>query len=337
VLLTGINGQDAAYLAAACLREGWRVCGQTRSAGLSATAPLSEMGLAGQVEIFPRPIASLDDARRLLEDSAPDVVVNLAAESSVAASFENMLGTSDANALLPIRLMEAIRIDRPGCSFVQASSGEIFGRRLEPCSETTPLDPITPYGVAKAFAHQMVGQYRRHHGLKASAAILFAHESPYRGERFVTRKITMGFARISLGLQDVVELGALDVRRDWGFAGDYAAALRLMMDAAEADDYVLAAGEARSVRDFVEKAAGFFGYRLSWDGGGASELARDAATGRVLVRVNPAFYRPADPQALVGDPAKAEARLGWRRLVDFDALVTAMCEADRRRLGGRLA
>lgn len=332
VLITGINGQDAAYFANGSLRDGWRVRGQTRSAGLAADAPLREMGLDGEVEIIATPLRSLNDARRLLERSAPDVVVNLAAQSSVAASFEDILGTSEANAIMPIQLLEAIRLDHPDCRFVQASSGQVFGHSDTPCDEATPLNPITPYAATKAFAQQMVGHYRRHHSLHASTAILFAHESPYRSDQFVTRKITLSFARIQSGLQDVLELGALDTRRDWGFAGDYAAGLQLMTAATAADDYVLATGVAHSVREFVERAATFFGYQLRWEGEGVSELAIDAATGRVLVRVNPIFYRPADPEALVGDPAKAEAVLAWRRQMSFEEIIAAMCEADARRV-----
>jgi GDPmannose 4,6-dehydratase len=277
-------------------------------------------------------LASGAEIEAVLQAHAPAEIYNLAAQSNVAASFKDPIGTAEVNAMGALWLMQAVLSANARPRLVHASTAEIFGSQGGICDESTPVSPNTPYACAKAFAHQMLGIFRTAHALPASAAILFAHESPYRGAGFLTRKVTMAFAAIKAGRQEVLELGNMNAERDWGFAGDYVAGMRLVARAQKPEDFVLASGEARSVRAFVIAAASAAGFDLVFEGEGLEEVGRNRSDGRTLVRVNPEFFRPVDVARFVGVPRKAEEVLGWRRTMSFEALVGLMVEADIRRL-----
>ncbi len=332
ILITGVSGQDGAYLAQSCLAAGDEVWGVVRPGRNLSQTPLALMGLVDQLKLVENPLATVTDMASLLDETAPDDIYNLAAQSSVAQSFTAPDETFRANAQLPFALLEALRTSGATARLVQASTCEVFGQSAVPCDEATPLTPASPYGVTKAFAQQMVGVYRATYGLAASCGILFLHESPYRPPTFLTRKVTSSLANIRHGRQDVLELGNLSAERDWGFAGDYVEGLRLIAAANTADDYVLATGETHSVRDFVSIAANCFGYDLVWRGVGAEEFGANRATGQVLVRVNPQFFRPIDAPRLLGIPKKAERNLRWRRTVNLEQLIGMMTEADEARV-----
>ena len=270
---------------------------------------------------------------RALERVKPDELYNLAAQSFVYLSFEQPIYTADVDGIGALRILEAIRQVVPSTRFYQASTSEMFGKAQKtPQDETTPFYPRSPYGFSKLFAHWATVNYRESYGIHASSGILFNHESPLRGREFVTRKITWSLARIRHGELDVLELGNLDAARDWGFAGDYVEGMWLMLQQQAADDFVLATGENHSVRSFVDTAASRLGFDLEWSGAGAAERGIDRKTGKTIVRVNPAFYRPAEVDVLIGRPAKAERVLGWKRKIGFAELVTMMAEADDRRV-----
>jgi GDPmannose 4,6-dehydratase len=259
----------------------------------------------------------------------PDEVYNLAAQSFVGSSFEQPIYTSDVDAIGPLRILESIRQAVPTARFYQASTSEMFGKaQAIPQDETTPFYPRSPYGIAKLFAHWATVNYRESYGIGASSGILFNHESPLRGREFVTRKITRSLAAIRRGELDLLELGNLDAHRDWGFAGDYVEGMWLMVQQVPAQDFILATGETHSVRSFVEIAASRLDFDIEWSGSGPNESGVDRRTGNTIVQVNPAFYRPAEVDYLVGNPKKAQEVLGWRRRVSFDELVTMMVEAD---------
>jgi GDPmannose 4,6-dehydratase len=267
-----------------------------------------------------------------LERTAPDEVYNLAAQSFVALSFEQPVHTSEVDALGVTRLLESIRAVCPQTRFYQASTSEMFGKvRETPQSERTPFYPRSPYGVSKLYAHWMTVNYREAYGLHATSGILFNHESPLRGQEFVTRKITSSLARIRYGRQEVLELGNLEASRDWGYAGDYVWGMYQMLQQPEPGDYVLATGRTHTVREFVDAAAGAAGFRLRWEGEGEQAQAIDLESEQVIVRVNPALYRPAEVDILVGDASKARETLQWAPRLTFDDLVAAMMEADLRR------
>jgi GDPmannose 4,6-dehydratase len=330
--ITGITGQDGAYLAKLLLSKGYKVHGGLRRVGVNTLGRLDELGIAQEVQLHDFDLLEFSNIQRVLEKVAPDEVYNLAAQSFVGASFEQPIYTADVDALGTMRLLEAIRTIKAEIRVYQASTSEMFGKvQTIPQNEATPFYPRSPYGVAKLFSHWATVNYRESYGLFACSGILFNHESPLRGSEFVTRKITRAFANIETGGQDFVELGNLDSKRDWGFASDYVEGMWRMLQADQADDFVLATGETWSIRDFAERAGKTFGWELSWSGTGIDEIGVDRATGKTLVRINPAFYRPAEVDLLVGDPQKAERQLGWTRTVDFDALVRMMAEADRAR------
>ena len=268
---------------------------------------------------------------RIVQETQPDEIYNLAAQSHVQVSFETAEYTANADAIGPLRMLEAIRLLglRDKTRFYQASTSELYGKaQAVPQNETTPFYPRSPYGAAKLYAYWIVVNYREAYGLHASNGILFNHESPLRGETFVTRKITRGVAAIHLGLQDRLYLGNLDAKRDWGHARDYVRGMWLMLQQDRADDYVLATGEAHSVRAFVEKAFGETGVHLVWQGQGAAERGLDAANGRVLVEVDPRYFRPTEVDLLLGDASKAHEKLGWRHETAFDGLVAEMVRED---------
>jgi GDPmannose 4,6-dehydratase len=341
-LITGVTGQDGAYLAALLLAKGYVVHGLKRRASSFNTARVDhlyrdphETGVRFRLHY-----GDLTDATsliRLIQEVQPDELYNLAAQSHVRVSFETPEYTANADALGTLRLLEAIRIlglDRH-TRFFQASTSELFGMAKErPQRETTPFYPRSPYAAAKLYAHWITVNYREAHGLHASNGILFNHESPIRGETFVTRKITRAVAAIHLGLQGTLYLGNLDARRDWGHARDYVEGMWRILQQREPDDYVLATGQTHSVRRFVEMAFAEVGRRIAWEGQGAEEVGRCARTGAVIVRVDPRYFRPTEVDELIGDPAKAQARLGWRHRCTLPELVAEMVAADLAVMSG---
>lgn len=271
-------------------------------------------------------LVSLVNAMRISE---ADEVYNLAAQSFVATSWEQPLATAQIDALGVTNMLEAIRIVKPSCRFYQASTSEMFGLVQEtPQRETTPFYPRSPYGVAKVYGHWITKNYRESYGLYACSGILFNHESERRGKEFVTRKITDSAARIKLGIQDHIELGNMDSKRDWGHSKDYVYAMWLMLQQDHADDYVIATNETRTVREFVEIAFSKIGIELEWSGKGVDEVGKNKADGKTLVKVNKEFFRPAEVEILLGDPSKAEKELGWKREISFDELVERMVKND---------
>ena len=337
-LITGITGQDGAYLAEFLLDKGYEVHGVKRRASSFNTERIDHL-YADPHEPDRRMIlhyGDLTDATnliRIVQEVQPAEIYNLAAQSHVAVSFETAEYTANADALGTLRLLEAIRIC--GLSgrtrFYQASSSEMFGKAREtPQRETTPFYPRSPYAAAKLYAYWITVNYREAYGLFACNGILFNHESPIRGETFVTRKITRGLARIRAGLDDCLYLGNLDALRDWGHARDYVRAQWLMLQQDEPEDYVIASGHQHSVRTFVSLAARLLGIELQWRGTGSDERAVDAASGRTVVRVDPRYFRPTEVGALLGDPTKARERLGWTAEIGFEELVREMVDADRR-------
>jgi GDPmannose 4,6-dehydratase len=334
-LITGVLGQDGAYLSKLLLEKGYEVYGGERRSASLNTWRLEELGILNEVRQLPLDLLEFTNLLRTVEKVQPDELYNLAAQSFVHASFEQPLLTSEINAMGVAKLLEIVRAARPACRFYQASTSEMFGKvRETPQTELTAFHPRSPYAVSKAFAHYATVNYREAFGLYCAAGILFNHESPLRGHEFVTRKITMGLAAIKRGRRTPVELGNLESRRDWGFAGDYVRGMWMMLQQPVADDYILATGQNHSVRDFVDLAAQVAGFRVAWEGEGEAARAVDRATGRALVTVSPEFYRPAEVDFLIGDASKARDTLGWRPEVSFPQLVTAMMEADLRRGGG---
>lgn len=332
-LITGVTGQDGAYLARLLLEKGYKVHGGMRRIGVIGTGRLDDLGITNEIEMHDFELLEASNIQRVLDRVRPDEVYNLAAQSFVGVSFEQPLYTANADALGAMRILEAIRQSGAKTRFYQASTSEMFGKvQAIPQSESTPFYPRSPYGVAKLFAHFATINYRESFGLHATSGILFNHESPLRGKEFVTRKVTLGFARIASGQQDVLELGNLDAKRDWGFAGDYVEGMWRMVQQGEPEDYVLASGATHSIRAFVEGAAAFFGWAIVWSGTGEQEVGRDKKSGRAIVRVNPKYYRPAEVDLLIGDPKKAESKLNWKRAINFEALIDMMVRADVARV-----
>lgn len=335
-LITGIRGQDGAYLAKLLLEKGYEVWGADRRSGEGSNWRLKELGIDNQVKIVYTDLLELTNIKRVIEKIEPDEVYNLAAQSFVQASFELPILTSDINALGVLRILEVLRTVKPDTKFYQASSSEMFGKVQEiPQNEKTPFYPRSPYAVSKLFGHWITVNYRESYGMFACSGILFNHESPLRGIEFATRKITYSVARIKYGLQDKLILGNLDAKRDWGYAPEYVEGIWLMLQQGEPDDYVLATGESHSVREFVEIAFGITGYKIEWSGEGVNEKGIDANTGKILIEVSPEFYRPADVEFLVGDYSKAERKLGWRPKVNFYELVEIMVKSDLNRISNK--
>jgi GDPmannose 4,6-dehydratase len=335
-LITGITGQDGAYLAEFLLEKGYEVHGIKRRASLLNTDRIDHL-YQDPHESGRRLILHYGDLTdstnliRIVQQVRPDEIYNLAAQSHVQVSFETPEYTADADGLGTLRLLEAIRILglEKKTRFYQASSSELFGKvRETPQRETTPFYPRSPYAVAKLYAYWITVNYRESYGMFGCNGILFNHESPLRGETFVTRKITRALARISLGLQDRLYLGNLDARRDWGHARDYVEMQWLMLQQDEPDDYVIATGVQSTVRRFVETAAAHLGIFIQWKGQGVDEKGYDPATGRCLVEVDPRYFRPAEVETLLGDPGKAREKLGWVPRTSYEALVEEMIRAD---------
>lgn len=331
-LITGITGQDGAYLARLLLGKGYEVYGGARRNSNLDIARLVELGVEKDVKIIDLEMLELSNLMRALEKVKPAEIYNLAAQSFVGASFELPIYTVEVDAVGALRLLEATRTVCPSARFYQASTSEMFGKvNAVPQVETTPFHPRSPYGVAKVCAHWATVNYREAWGLHASSGILFNHESPLRGRDFVTRKITMTLAKVHHKQQECVYLGNLDARRDWGFAGDYVEAMWLMLQQEMADDYVIATGETHSVRDFVTASAYRLGMKIEWEGTGRHERGIDTVTNRTIVKVDERFFRPAEVELLIGMPEKARSHLGWTRKTSFEALVNMMTDADERR------
>ncbi len=329
-LITGITGQDGSYLAELLLEKGYEVHGLTRRASLPNTERIAH--LLGRVRLHDGDLSDSCSLIRVIGEVRPDELYNLAAQSHVQVSFDVPEYSGDVDALGVLRLLEALRIVglEKSCRFYQASTSELFGKVEEvPQRETTPFHPYSPYAVAKQYGFWMVKEYREAYGMFAVNGILFNHESERRGENFVTRKITRAAGRIVCGLQDVLELGNLDSRRDWGYARDYVECMWLMLQHDTPDDFVIATGVQHTVREFTTLAFAHDGVELEWRGSGLDEVGVDRATGRVLVRVNPAWYRPTDVDNLWGDPTKARSVLGWDpQKTSYEELCAIMAEHD---------
>jgi GDPmannose 4,6-dehydratase len=335
-LITGVTGQDGAYLAPFLLEKGYVVHGVKRRASSFNTGRVDHLYRdphehATRFFLHHGDLTDATNLIRLVQETRPDEIYNLGAQSHVQVSFETAEYTANADALGTLRLLEALRILGMGgrVRFYQASTSELYGRVAEvPQRETTPFYPRSPYGAAKLYAYWITVNYREAYGMHASNGILFNHESPLRGETFVTRKITRAVAAIELGLQERLYIGNLDAMRDWGHARDYVEGMWLMLQQDAPDDYVLATGEAHSVREFVELAFACTDRRILWRGGGAEEVGVCARSGRELVRVDPRYFRPTEVDLLQGDAGKARARLGWRHRTTFPELVREMVESD---------
>lgn len=326
-LITGITGQDGSYLAELLLEKGYEVYGIWRRKSVVDYGNVEH--IKDKIKFIYADMTDIVSLINAVKISRPDEVYNLAAQSFVATSWEQPLSTADIDALGVTNMLEAIRTVKPDARFYQASTSEMFGKVQEiPQKETTPFYPRSPYGVAKLYGHWITKNYRESYGLFTCSGILFNHESERRGLEFVTRKITHAAAMIKYGLQDCLELGNMDSKRDWGHSKDYVNAMWLMLNHDKPDDYVVATNETRTVRDFVNAAFGFAGIELDWHGSGLDETASDRATGKTVVKVNPAFFRPAEVELLLGDPSKAERELGWKREIDFNSLVRRMVGND---------
>ncbi|MCQ2482463.1 MAG: GDP-mannose 4,6-dehydratase [Clostridia bacterium] len=326
-LITGITGQDGSYLAELLLEKGYEVYGIWRRKSTVDYGNIEH--LKDKVHLIYADMTDPVSLISAMKISQADEVYNLAAQSFVATSWDTPLGTADIDGIGVTNMLEAIRTVKPECKFYQASTSEMFGKvQAIPQSETTPFYPRSPYGVAKLYGHWITKNYRESFGLFACSGILFNHESERRGLEFVTRKITNSAARIALGLQDCVELGNLSAKRDWGHSKDYVKAMWLMLQADEPDDYVVATNETRTVREFAEAAFKHVGMDIEWKGEGVDEIGVDKNTGKTVVKVNPKFFRPAEVELLLGDPTKAETKLGWKRDISFDELVKRMAEND---------
>ncbi|MCM1507463.1 MAG: GDP-mannose 4,6-dehydratase [Ruminococcus flavefaciens] len=326
-LITGITGQDGSYLAELLLEKGYNVYGIWRR---KATVDYGNIGhLKDKVNLIYADMTDPVSLISAMKISQADEVYNLAAQSFVATSWDTPLSTAEIDALGVTNMLEAIRIVKPEARFYQASTSEMFGLVQEmPQTEKTPFYPRSPYGVAKLYGHWITKNYRESYGLYACSGILFNHESERRGIEFVTRKITKSAVEISLGLKDCVELGNLDSKRDWGHSKDYVKAMWLMLQQEKPDDFVIATNETRTVREFAELAFHYAGIDIEWHGTGIYETGIDKATGKTVVKVNKKFFRPAEVDVLLGNPAKAESVLGWKREISFPELVERMVKND---------
>lgn len=339
-LITGITGQDGSYLAEFLLNEGYEVHGLIRRHSTLNTSRIDHIIQSDyhKIKFFLHfgDVTDSSNMMRLIAELRPTEVYNLAAQSHVGVSFDVPEYTAEATGVSTLRLLEAIRVNGGSCRYYQASTSELFGglKETAPQNEATPFYPKSPYGAAKLYSYWITVNYREAYDMYACNGILFNHESPRRGENFVTRKITLAIARIIAGTQEKLSLGNMNAKRDWGFAGDYVVGMWLMLRQGEADDYVLATNETHTVREFVEAAFGELDIVIRWEGAGVYEKGYDAATGRLLVDVNPEFYRPSEVECLWGDPAKAEKKLGWKRKVGFKELVAMMMDADLREIAG---
>ncbi len=325
--ITGITGQDGSYLAELLLEKGYEVYGVMRRKSVVDYGNVRH--IKDQVHLIYADLTDLASLVHALTIAQPDEVYNLAAQSFVGISWQQPAATAAIDALGVTNMLDAVRLVKPDAHFYQAATSEMFGKVQEvPQTEKTPFYPRSPYGAAKLYAYWMTKNYRESFGMFACSGILFNHESERRGMEFVTRKITNAAARIRLGVQEVLELGNLDAKRDWGHAQDYVYAMWMLLQRDHPEDYVIASNETRTVREFAQAAFHHAGIELAWEGEGVREVGRNRADGRVLVRVNPEFFRPAEVELLWGNPAKAEAELGWKRKISFENLVERMVKND---------
>lgn len=326
-LITGVTGQDGSYLAELLLEKGYTVYGIMRRKSVVDYGNCDH--IKDKIHFIYADMTDIISLINAMKIAQPDEVYNLAAQSFVATSWEQPIATADIDAIGVTNMLEAIRTVKPSARFYQASTSEMFGLVQEtPQKETTPFYPRSPYGVAKLYGHWITKNYRESYDLFACSGILFNHESERRGLEFVTRKITDAAVKIKLGKQTHMELGNMDSKRDWGHSKDYVKAMWLMLQQETADDYVIATNETRTVREFVETAFSHVGISVKWEGTGVDEIGKDAATGQVIVKVNPKFFRPAEVELLLGDPTKAETALGWKREISFSQLVERMVKND---------
>ncbi len=340
-LITGVTGQDGSYLTELLLEKGYEVHGIIRRSSSFNTARVDH--LYSNTEIFDRQffthygdLTDSSNLNRILERVQPDEIYNLAAQSHVRVSFEVPEYTAEVDAIGTLRFLDAIKDLGIKTRFYQASTSELYGKIQEfPQTESTPFYPRSPYGVAKIYGYWIVINYREAYHIFACNGILFNHESPRRGETFVTRKITRAAARIKLGLQDNLTLGNLDAKRDWGYAPEYVEAMWLMLQQPEPDDFVIATGETHSVREFVEVAFGELDFKIAWEGEKEAEVGLNRATGKPLIKIDPIYYRPTEVDILMGNPSKAKAKLGWEPKIKFDGLVRLMVRADLEKVKKR--
>jgi GDPmannose 4,6-dehydratase len=333
-VVTGITGQDGAYLAELLLNKGYEVFGTYRRTSSVNFWRMEELGIQDHpaLKLVEYDLTDLGSSLALIRETNPDEVYNLAAQSFVGVSFNQPTATAQITAIGALNLLEAIRLTDPAIRFYQASTSEMFGKvQAVPQVEDTPFYPRSPYGVAKLYAHWITVNYRESYNIFGSSGILFNHESPLRGREFVTRKITDAVAKIKLGQLDVLELGNLDAKRDWGFAREYVQGMWLMLQSDEPDTFVLATNRTETVRDFVRMAFKAAGIQVDFQGAAEQESAVDQATGKTVMRINPRFYRPAEVELLIGNPAKAKAKLGWQPTTNLEQLCQMMVEADLRR------
>ncbi|PCE29042.1 GDP-mannose 4,6-dehydratase [Burkholderia ubonensis] len=333
-IVTGITGQDGAYLAELLLEKGYVVHGTYRRTSSVNFWRIEELGIDKHpnLHLVEYDLTDLSASIRLLQQTGATEVYNLAAQSFVGVSFDQPVTTAEITGIGPLNLLEAIRIVNPAIRFYQASTSEMFGKvQAVPQIESTPFYPRSPYGVAKLYAHWITINYRESYGIFGCSGILFNHESPLRGREFVTRKITDSVAKIKLGMLDVLELGNLDAKRDWGFAKEYVEGMWLMLQADKPDTYVLATNRTETVRDFVTMAFKAAGMQVAWKGEAEHEIGIDEATGKTVVRINPKYYRPAEVELLIGNPEKAKLELGWQPQTTLEQLCAMMVEADLRR------
>ena len=326
-LITGVNGQDGSYLAELLLEKGYKVYGLMRRKSSVDYGNVEH--IKDKIEFIYADMADVVSLTNAMRISQADEVYNLAAQSFVGTSWEQPVATAEIDGIGALNMLEAIRMIKPNAKFYQASTSEMYGLvQAIPQNEETPFYPRSPYGVAKLYGHWITKNYRESYDMYACSGILFNHESERRGKEFVTRKITDAVARIKLGVQDVLELGNLDAKRDWGHAKDYVRAMWLMLQQDEADDYVIATNETRTVREFVERTFMYVGIEIIWEGSEVNEIGKDKATGKTVVKINPDFFRPAEVDILIGDPNKAETKLGWKREIPFVELVERMIKND---------
>jgi len=331
-LITGITGQDGSYLAELLLEKGYEVHGIMRRKSVVDYGNVEH--IKDKLNLIYGDMTDVISLIRAMNISQADEVYNLAAQSFVATSWEQPIATTAIDAEGVVNMLEAIRTVKPEARFYQASTSEMFGLVQEtPQKESTPFYPRSPYGVAKLYGHWITKNYRESFGLYSCSGILFNHEGERRGKEFVTRKVTDAVARIKLGKQSCIELGNLDAKRDWGHSKDYVRAMWLMLQEEEADDFVIATGETRSIRDFAEAAFKVVGTTIKWQGTGENETGIDEATGKTVVKINPRFYRPAEVELLLGDPSKAERKLGWKREITFTQMVERMVKNDLELVG----
>jgi len=333
-IVTGVTGQDGAYLSELLLLKDYVVYGTYRRTSSVNFWRIKELGIDQHpnLHLVEFDLTDMSSAIRLIESSGATEVYNLAAQSFVGVSFDQPVTTAEITGIGPLNLLEAIRIVNPKIRFYQASTSEMFGKvQAIPQIESTPFYPRSPYGVAKLYAHWITINYRESYGIFGSSGILFNHESPLRGREFVTRKITDSIAKIKQGKQDVLELGNLDAKRDWGFAKDYVEGMWRMLQADKPDTYVLATNRTETVRDFVNMACKAADINIVWEGSNEQERGIDSATGKTVVVINPKFFRPAEVELLIGNPEKAKRELGWEPKTTLEELCRKMVEADLRR------